>query len=82
MATTMKFVSFALLLVLLFSIDVEGSISTESGSLCCNSHPKFGKCNTSQDEDRCNTWCLNGCDNGKGGQCKPLPHGGQCHCFC
>ncbi|ESQ38981.1 hypothetical protein EUTSA_v10001718mg [Eutrema salsugineum] len=82
MATTMKFISFALLLVLLFSIDVEGSASTESGSLCCNSHPKFGVCNPSQDTDRCNKWCLNGCNNGKGGYCKPLPHGAQCHCFC
>ncbi|XP_019090066.1 PREDICTED: putative defensin-like protein 23, partial [Camelina sativa] len=44
MTTTMKIMSFAMLLVLLFSIDVvvEGSDS----SLCCNTHAKFGACKT------------------------------------
>ncbi|KAG7549963.1 Defensin-like protein 20-27 [Arabidopsis thaliana x Arabidopsis arenosa] len=77
----LKVFCFALLLVLTFSVDVEGYV-VESGSLCCNSHPKFGKCNTNNDEQRCNSWCHNGCDNGRGGFCKPLPHGGQCHCRC
>ncbi|CAH2072374.1 unnamed protein product [Thlaspi arvense] len=79
MSTTMKIVSLAMLLVLLFTIDVEGS---DNSSLCCNTHPKFGPCKIPQDNERCNTWCLQGCDNKKGGFCKPLPTGSKCHCFC
>ncbi|KAL9278844.1 putative defensin-like protein 20-27 [Arabidopsis thaliana] len=79
----LKVFSFALLLILTFSlIDVEGYNVENGGSLCCNNHPKFGKCNTKNDEQRCNSWCLNGCDNGKGGYCKSMSHGGQCHCYC
>ncbi|AED92684.1 putative defensin-like protein 23 [Arabidopsis thaliana] len=80
MTTTMKIMSFAMLLVLLFSIDVvEGSGS----SLCCNTHAKFGACNTYQDRKRCNKWCLDGCDNKKGGFCKRFAGGAKkCHCYC
>ncbi|KAF8099041.1 hypothetical protein N665_0254s0041 [Sinapis alba] len=76
---SVKVFSFALLLVL-FSVDVEGYV-LERASLCCNTHPKFGKCNPKYDNKRCNRWCLNGCDNGKGGFCKRV-NGGQCHCYC
>ncbi|XP_018444931.1 defensin-like protein 22 isoform X2 [Raphanus sativus] len=76
-----KFFSFALLLVLVLATNVEGYGIEGSGSLCCNTHPKFGKCNPSNDKERCNSWCLDGCDNGKGGYCKPT-NGGQCHCYC
>ncbi|XP_019097791.1 PREDICTED: putative defensin-like protein 25 [Camelina sativa] len=78
---SVKAFSCVLLLVLFFSVDVEG-YNVESGSLCCNSHPKFGKCNTNNDKERCNSWCRDGCSNGKGGFCKPMSHGGQCHCYC
>ncbi|CAH2072375.1 unnamed protein product [Thlaspi arvense] len=81
MSTTMKIVSLAMLLVLLFSSDVEGYESGNS-SLCCNTHPKFGTCKTPQDKKRCNSWCLKGCNNKKGGFCKPLPTGAKCHCYC
>ncbi|EFH58169.1 hypothetical protein ARALYDRAFT_903749 [Arabidopsis lyrata subsp. lyrata] len=86
MATNMKFVSFAFatcssFLGWLFLMLKGWFLIKESGSLCCNSHPTFGVCNSSEDEDRCNTWCLGGCANGKGGPCKHLLYGGQCHCF-
>ncbi|RID42559.1 hypothetical protein BRARA_J02433 [Brassica rapa] len=77
----MKVFSFALLLVLVFAIDVEGHGLEAGASLCCNTHPKFGKCNPSHDKERCNRWCLSGCANEKGGYCKPS-NGGQCHCYC
>ncbi|XP_024012594.1 putative defensin-like protein 23 [Eutrema salsugineum] len=80
MSTIMKLVSFAMLLILLLSVDVEGSES--DGSLCCNTHPNFGVCKTQQDKKRCNTWCLKGCKNKKGGFCKRLPSRPQCHCYC
>ncbi|EOA12700.1 hypothetical protein CARUB_v10027993mg [Capsella rubella] len=70
-----KVFSFALLLVLIFSVEC-------GSSLCSNSHPEFGKCNTNNDNERCNSWCLNGCSNGKGSFYKPMSHGGQCHCYC
>ncbi|EOA19673.1 hypothetical protein CARUB_v10003336mg [Capsella rubella] len=80
MTTTMKIMSFAMLLVLLFSLDVvvEGSDS----SLCCNTHPKFGACKTYQDRKRCNNWCRDGCSNKKGGFCKRVGRLQQCHCYC
>ncbi|XP_010530645.1 PREDICTED: defensin-like protein 22 [Tarenaya hassleriana] len=76
----MKVISFALLVALLFFADVEVAMGDDS--LCCNTHPKFGKCNTNHDEERCNQWCLKGCSNQKGGFCKHFSHGGQCHCYC
>ncbi|XP_019058620.1 PREDICTED: defensin-like protein 22 [Tarenaya hassleriana] len=75
----MKVVSFALLVVLLLCVDVEVA---RGNSLCCNTHPEFGKCDTKDEEGKCNQWCLKGCSNGKGGWCKPLPRGKQCHCYC
>ncbi|KAF8077466.1 hypothetical protein N665_1034s0005 [Sinapis alba] len=80
MSTTTKIMSFAMLLIILnFSIYVEGS----NNSLCCNTHAKFGACKTQQEKKRCNTWCLKGCNkNKKGGFCKRLPRGAQCHCYC
>ncbi|CAN7069016.1 unnamed protein product [Brassica rapa subsp. trilocularis] len=50
----MKVFSFALLLVLVFAINVEGYGLEAGASLCCNTHPKFGKCNPSHDKERCN----------------------------
>ncbi|KAJ4883210.1 Putative pentatricopeptide repeat-containing protein [Raphanus sativus] len=47
-----KFFSFALLLVLVLATNVEGYGIEGSGSLCCNTHPKFGKCNPSNDKER------------------------------
>ncbi|KAL0728438.1 hypothetical protein Bca4012_024531 [Brassica carinata] len=77
-----KVFSFALLLVLLFSVGtlmyVEGYVLE---SRCCNTHPEFGKCDPIHDTRRCNRWCLQGCNNGKGGFCKRI-NGGQCHCYC
>ncbi|KAG2279469.1 hypothetical protein Bca52824_050689 [Brassica carinata] len=61
---SVKVFSFALLLVLLFSVDVEGYV-LESTSLCCNTHPEFGRCIPNLDTRRCNSWCLKGCDNKK-----------------
>ncbi|KAL9278814.1 putative defensin-like protein 20-27 [Arabidopsis thaliana] len=79
----LKVFSFALILILTFSvIDVEGYNVESGGSLCCNNHPKFGKCNTNNDNQRCNRWCHNGCGNGKGVYCKAMSHGGLCHCYC
>ncbi|KAG7648365.1 putative defensin-like protein 20-27 [Arabidopsis thaliana] len=79
---SLKDFSFALLIVLTFSV-IGMIYNVESGgSLCCNSHPKFGKCNTNNDEQRCNRWCHNGCGNGKGGYYKSMSHGGQCHYYC
>ncbi|XP_019058720.1 PREDICTED: putative defensin-like protein 23 [Tarenaya hassleriana] len=76
----MKVISFALLVVLLLCVDMG---EAKGKSLCCNTHPKFGRCDTEDDEDRCNRWCLDGCDNGRGGWCKPLSHRRkQCHCYC
>ncbi|CAG7891344.1 defensin-like protein 22 [Brassica rapa] len=77
---SVKVFSFALFLVLLFSVDVEGYV-LESTSLCCNTHPEFGRCIPNLDTRRCNSWCLKGCDNKKGGFCKRI-NGGQCHCYC
>ncbi|CDY09536.1 BnaC05g23830D [Brassica napus] len=79
MSTTMKIMSFAMLLIVTFSIYVEGS----DNSLCCNTHAKFGACKTQQERKRCKTWCLKGCKNKKGGFCKRLPRGAaRCHCYC
>ncbi|KAF3540089.1 hypothetical protein F2Q69_00018563 [Brassica cretica] len=79
--TSVKAFSFALLLVLLFSVaDVEGYV-LESKSLCCTTHPEFGRCIPNLDTRRCNSWCLKGCDSKKGGFCKRVG-GGQCHCYC
>ncbi|XP_018469817.1 defensin-like protein 22 [Raphanus sativus] len=77
---SVKVFSFALFLVLLFSVDVEGYV-LEGNSKCCNTHPEFGKCDPISDNRRCNQWCLQGCDNKKGGFCKRI-NGGQCHCYC
>ncbi|WZZ30296.1 hypothetical protein YC2023_013697 [Brassica napus] len=71
---SVKVFSFALFLVLLFSVDVEGYV-LESTSLCCNTHPEFGRCIPNLDTRRCNSWCLKGCDNKKGGFCKRVDKG-------
>ncbi|KAF8077106.1 hypothetical protein N665_1061s0008 [Sinapis alba] len=79
-----RFVFFALiaLSVLLAGVESTKMVSEDSiwysnkgGSLCCNDHPKFGVCT---DDSSCNSWCMQGCDNGKGGYCKKK----FCHCYC
>ncbi|KAJ4834514.1 hypothetical protein Tsubulata_038806, partial [Turnera subulata] len=48
------------------------------GTLCCNDHPAVGDCipgvddrwgNATVPDGKCVTFCLEGCQNGKGGYC-------------
>ncbi|XP_018457973.1 putative defensin-like protein 27 [Raphanus sativus] len=77
MANSRSFFFAFIALSVLLAVVSEDSVwsSNKGGSLCCNDHPKFGVCT---DNRHCNSWCLKGCDNKKGGFCKRR----ICHCYC
>ncbi|XP_024004307.1 putative defensin-like protein 27 [Eutrema salsugineum] len=68
--------AFLALFVILADVVSDGSIwsPTKGTSLCCKDHPEFGVCS----DRSCKKWCLQGCDNKKGGFCKNK----ICHCYC
>lgn len=51
-------------------------------SWCCINQEQFGGCDSKEDNQRCETMCLNGCGQNKGGGCQPVPSGSVCSCYC
>ncbi|KAL1213077.1 Defensin-like protein 24 [Cardamine amara subsp. amara] len=83
-----KFVLFAILALSLLLSGTEsrnvGWPSGESETTCCNNQPKFGPCDTKEDDQRCTNMCIDGCSVNKGGGCQPIDAapGSVCQCYC
>jgi len=68
-----------------FSADYKNNI-VAAQSQCCTEHPELGKCQPGVDDKspngKCWQYCMNNCDENKGGFCKLNNKKHHCHCYC
>ncbi|KFK25882.1 hypothetical protein AALP_AA8G174600 [Arabis alpina] len=81
-----KFVLFAFLAltILLSGAEAREIIwpGNKANPMCCTNQLQFGVCDSKEDDQRCEQFCLNGCTLNKGGGCQPTHTGTVCQCYC
>jgi len=64
--------------------DYKNNVAAQSQ--CCTEHPELGKCQPGVDDKspngKCWQYCMNNCDENKGGFCKLNNNMHHCHCYC
>ena len=64
--------------------DYKNNVAAQSQ--CCTEHPELGKCQPGVDDKspngKCWQYCMNNCDENKGGFCKLNNKKHHCHCYC
>ncbi|PNT07866.1 hypothetical protein POPTR_013G113600v4 [Populus trichocarpa] len=85
MASKKVIIPFVLIAVLLLCQDYKNNI-VAAQSQCCTEHPELGKCQPGVDDKspngKCWQYCMNNCDENKGGFCKLNNKKHHCHCYC
>ncbi|KAG5224663.1 defensin protein [Salix suchowensis] len=84
MSSNKVVVPFLLITVLLLCLDYNNKV--EAQSQCCTEHYELGKCIPGVDDKNpsgnCWKYCMDNCDEQKGGFCKKNGNKHHCHCYC